>query len=505
MTTIPLSAAQASAPGEVAGRALFPLTLATLVVCLCFGGGAARGLPSDHAPQLFALPLLFVALRGGAFSAGRGALAFFAFSALLLGALHLAPLPPLIWGALPGRAPLLDLLAVAGEPAPWLPLAMRPDEAMRALLALVPPVALALACLRLDLERRLWLVAVIVAFAALNVVVGLLQTIGLGGAFYFYAFTNPGRSVGFFANVNHAAACLYAAIPLAGALLDEGRLRGPASGWVVLAGVVTLFILGLSVTGSRSALILGVAATAGTLGLVLRAPLAELRASRGARWLAWGAAGLLLLPVALGLGLSRILTRFDAQDVLEDARWGLLPTAFRALSASFPAGVGAGGFETLFQLHETASDLNMPVVNHAHNDWLELVVEFGAPGLALALVALAWVVKRVLRVLRAGGAPEGAETRLARAAGLVILLLALHSAWDYPLRTIALASVLAVCASLLTPAPAGSGPGWRLWTWPAAFRRGEGRRRHRSRRRRRTDAEAARARNAQAMTPEASV
>ncbi len=475
----------AARAGETTGAAvsvLFPLSLATLIVCLFFGGGAARGLPSDHAPQLVALPLLFVALRGGSAGSGFGAPVAIAAGAVLLAALHLAPLPPQIWGDLPGRATLLELLAVAEEPAPWLPLAMRPDEALRSLLAMMPPIALLLACLRLDFERRLWLVVVIVAWAALNMIVGLLQTIGLGGAFYFYAFTNPGRSVGFFANVNHAAACLYAAIPLAGALLGDARLRGAAPGWAMLAAAVTMFILGLSVTGSRSALILGVAATAATLAIVLRGYLAEMRVSRGARWLGWSAAGLLLLPVALGLGLSRILTRFDAQDVLEDARWALLPTAFRALASSFPVGVGAGGFETLFQIHETARDLNAPVVNHAHNDWLELAIEAGAPGLALALAALVWVIARFVRAVRA---PDAPETRLARAAGLVILLLAVHSAWDYPLRTIALASVLAVCAGLLTSAPASSGAApVRLWGLLLSFtRRERGRRRRRPRRR----------------------
>ena len=455
---------------------MFPLTLATLAACLLFGGGAARGLPSDHVPQLAALPLLFVALRAlpaGAWLAGP---AVVALAALVLVALQLAPLPPAVWAVLPGREPLGAALAAAEEAAPWLPFAMRPDEAARALLAMLPPAALALACLQLDLARRVWLVVAILAFAGLNAMVGFLQVIGLGGAFYFYAFTNPGRSVGFFANVNHTAACLYVAIPLAGAFFADSRFREPAPGWALLAGFVTFLILGLSISGSRSALVLGVLATA-SLAFVLRDYLAQLRMSRGAKWLTLGAGALLVAPVALGLGLSRIFTRFDAQDVLEDARWALLPTAWRTLSSAFPLGVGAGGFETLFQLHETASDLNNPVVNHAHNDWLELAIEMGAPGLALAACAVVWAVARTWR---AGRAPEDAQTRFARAAGLVILLLAVHSLWDYPLRTIALASVLAICAALLTPAPSSRRPlRLNLLSGAAESGRSRGRRRRR--------------------------
>jgi O-antigen ligase len=433
---------------------LFPLSVVTLLACLVFGGGAARGLSSDYAPQFLAIPLLYFALSCADRSLlhSRGLL-LLAGAVCALPLLHLIPLPPSLWTALPGRDLMSASFEAAGLPLPFLPLSMRPDETWRALLFLVPPIALLLAVLQMTSVERVWLVAALISFACLNVLVGMVQVISGGNASYYpYAFTNLGRSVGLFANANHTIACFYAIIPIAAALLGDGKLKTPVPTWAILGALGFVFVLGLSLSGSRTALILGGLSLALTCMFILHAYLHDF-VSR-TRILLYGAlAGLIILPVALGVGLSTILARFETQDVLEDARWSILPGALRALNAVFPAGSGMGSFETVYQIHETYLDVSYPFVNHAHNDWLEIVFEGGLPGLAILACALGWLTHATICAFRAPD--DGAlSDRLAKAAALALWFLALHSLWDYPLRTIALASLVAICfATLRPPAP----------------------------------------------------
>lgn len=435
---------------------LFPLSVISLVSCLLFGGGAARSLSSDYVPQLIAVPLLYLALASAdrSLSASRW-LVLLAGLIVALPLLQLVPLPPSLWALLPGRDLSIAAFEAAGLSPPFLPVSMRPDETWRALLFLLPPVALLLATLQMTLAERIYLIALLVAFACVNVLLGMVQVISGGhSALYFYAFTNLGRSVGLFANANHTIAYFYAIIPLSAALLGDAKLKTEIPTWGILGALAFLFVLGLSLSGSRTALILGGASLALTCAFILRAYIGEFASST--RIVVFGAlTGLLVLPVALGVGLSAILARFDTLDVLEDARWSILPGTLRALSSVFPVGSGMGTFETVYQLHETYLDVSYPIVNHAHNDWLEIVFEGGLPALLLLACALGWLAHASLNAFRA--ADDGAQTvneRIAKAASLALWLLAAHSLWDYPLRTIALAALAAICcAALRPPAP----------------------------------------------------
>ena len=73
------------------------------------------------------------------------------------------------------------------------------------------------------------------------------------GGLYFFAFTNEGTAVGFFANHNHLAALEYALLPLGAAALAETPTRSSAFLLAVLGGVAPALLFALTLTGSRSA------------------------------------------------------------------------------------------------------------------------------------------------------------------------------------------------------------------------------------------------------------
>jgi O-antigen ligase len=73
-------------------------------------------------------------------------------------------------------------------------------------------------------------------------------------------------------------------------------------------------------------------------------------------------------------------------------------------------------------------------VNHAHNDFLELLLEGGAGAMVIFAVYVAMVIARAVQVY---------NRPLQRLALLSIAVILLHSIVDYPLRTMAIAMTFA--------------------------------------------------------------
>jgi len=428
---------------------VFALAVAVLAAALLFGGAARRGLLSDSIPQILSLFLLL--------AAGSSALSRIAKERMLLVGLlalvtlplaQLLPLPLAVASALPGRTEIYGPLAEAGVTSP-MSISLRPAETLRSALSLLPALSLLAAVLVLSAVQRRMLVLVAIAVALVSVAVGMLQMIGgPTSALYFYSITNFGTGVGFFANANHFAASFFVMLPLCVAFAaGERKVGGVPYAQVGLAAAAVL-LLGLTLSGSRTVILLG------PLAILI----SYLWFGRGIMTFAFGArfriagvlaAVLLIAPLALGVGVLRIFSRFETQDVTEDLRWTMAAATWRAAIAVFPFGTGLGSFERIYAYFEPLPSLVDVVINHAHNDWLELLLETGVFAIAFMLLAIVWIVRNAT-VLRPDW--DGLDERLARASVLAVGLLALHSLWDYPVRTIAISSLVGVCIGL-TVAP----------------------------------------------------
>ena len=229
---------------------------------MLFGGAGGYGWP-DAVVQLAALPLLAWALfkltpselgRGGRWAIGL------LCAILAWPLLQLIPMPPSLWSDLPGRGEIASAYEAAGMTLPWLPISLYPTATWLGLLSLVPATAVFLAMLSLEQRSRRVLIFIIFIVIFASAVLDMLQIMGgEESPLRFYAVTNPGRAVGFFANSNHNAAFLYSAIPFVtayaiGLLLDHRRHR--AIGLVLLALLILAIIIGLSLTQSRAGMAL---------------------------------------------------------------------------------------------------------------------------------------------------------------------------------------------------------------------------------------------------------
>ena len=105
-----------------------------------------------------------------------------------------------------------------------------------------------------------------------------------------------------------------------------------------------------------------------------------------------------------------------------------------------------GDFVPAFIADERLVSVNQSMPNRAHNELIELTTETGAFGL-LALSAISLLlIRQVARALRSASQQS---TNIICFASTALIILTLHSMVDYPLRSLSLASLAAVCAGLL--------------------------------------------------------
>lgn len=428
---------------------------ALVVLCVVLGGASAPtdGVAANAILQSVALCLILFSVwtRASApYPAASRPLILIVGAWLLVVLLSLVPLPYGTWSSLPGREPIargFELLQ-AGEPS--LPISLTPERSILALLGFLPPIAMFLLTLQLSSSQRRRLAITIIAAAAVAACLGAAQIAsGLQSPLRPYVITNPDMAVGFFANGNHQATLLLCALALAGFLLARAASKRSSaySGKAAIAApaMIALFlVVGVVTVGSLAGYGLLIPVAAGTL-LIYR------RASSGSVGWKWAATVGLLFTASLGLALFGPYAQQSISEQLggdRTSRSVMAATTVQAIREHLPVGTGLGSLPDVYRTYE---DPNVPAfafVNHTHNDYLEVALETGVPGILLMLAFLVWFALALVRAWRSNS--EGSN--IARAASLVVFIILMHSLVDYPIRTAAIGAIFAACCALLLPA-----------------------------------------------------
>lgn len=409
---------------------------AILAVAVALGGGGQRYGLANLAVQLTAI--LVLALRPGAFAAFWSSaplsLRILTALSLLLPLLQVIPLPPAVWTDLPGRGLVQQSFETAGMSG-WTSMSVEPLRTLLALSALITPLAILTTGWTLTRERLSLLCALVVALGLFNFFLGSLQLMPAGPRVMFFDEWLPEQVLlGTFANRNSTA------LLLIGALSYAALAPAPRPHQLVMPirlALCALLVVAIILTRSRS-------------GLVLAAVPLALAAIRGISWslsrrndaaspslytrpVLWAAAGSMLVAGLIGallvLSPGRIADTIDRfEEIGDNPRAYIWEDATYAAQRYWPLGAGMGVFDEVFQVDESLENMTVRRAGRAHNDYIELAIEAGIPGLT---IAAAWIV---LIGWLSWQARSSRMRWIGWAGAAFLLCIALQSITDYPLR-----------------------------------------------------------------------
>jgi hypothetical protein len=419
---------------------------AFLILVFVTGGSSQQHGWTDVAAQLFALPVLAIgAWRIAGLPASRvRTLGIVAMGAVaLLPWLQLLPLPQSLWLMSPARQALAQDLTSAGVHDATMTWSLTPVATFRSALSLLPAIAIFVWVVGSDVTTQRRLLMLCVALPIASLILGFLQ-LGAPQDSLLNPYPQWAPSMaGTFANPNHQGTamliglgvCLAFAISAFGASDPEtGIIRNP---WPAIIAGGTL-LLGLPLTNSRAAVVIGVLMlVVAPLGMAASALRRSGRGRQGVLALV-AAAGL----AALGLSAAKGWMRVDEIGELR----GVMRHATAALAMQYlPWGSGIGSFVPVFQ-QALPKALEMPeYINAAHNDYAQVWMEAGLPGVLVAATCFSALGLAVTSYLRS----HIGERRLMWASLLGIFALLAHAGADYALRTPALMTVAALLAAIL--------------------------------------------------------
>jgi O-antigen ligase len=276
---------------------------------------------------------------------------------------------------------------------------------------------------------------------------GIIQHFTSQDKIYWFRVPVQGGDIfGPYVNRNHFAGFVELVAPVGLALM---MFRGLRRDFFPLAGVLTIIPVGaLILSGSRG----GIVSFAFQVGVL--AMLARKRRRRGKeapRVAPLGIVTLAALALIVWLGAGKAIERFRGipTDVSIGRRVAMSNGALHIFLHHPVSGTGLGTLVSVFPRYET--DYDGRLVDHVHNDYMELMAEMGLLG-GLCGLAFLWILFREAR--RRYEEEQGHFSRALHAGAIAAICgLLLHSFVDFNLHIPSNAILFLLQASLATSVP----------------------------------------------------
>lgn len=422
---------------------------AYLFLCLILGG-SPQGVWGAAILQMLAILIVAWALierREERLTRPSIQLLAIAVLGVLLVLIQLVPLPAGMWAKLPGREFVADGFDLLGLAPGAMPISLSPYDSIATLLALLPMFGMLAAILMLRAYSTLWLAAALIAGAVAGVLLGVLQVSSpfpQESPWYLYRVSNFGMGTGFFANSNHMADLLLATIPFLAAFGSSIRgrtkdARARTAGLILAASGLVLAVIGLILNQSLAGYGLGIPVVLASLLILF---------GLSGRWIggalvAIGLAGIAAIALLWTNPVGAQLDGLGAATSVTSRRQ-IAANSFTLAGEFAPLGSGLGTYPKIYQRTEDPAKVDGTYINHAHNDYLELAVETGLPGILLILIFLLWWGRAIWRILQ-----SRAPDQFAVAGAFASAVILMHSMVDYPLRTAAMSVVFAMSLAFI--------------------------------------------------------
>ncbi len=329
---------------------------------------------------------------------------------LLLGyvLLQLVPMPPgMLKIVSPGAYALYSDTAWIADPAAWCSISINKRATLSEFFRLSSYAAFYILTVQLLtrkelLKKTVWTV---IAFASVLAFFGMIQHLLWNNKIYWIReLTQGGTPFGPYVNRNHYAGFIDMVVPLAAGLFIYYRPRyfkealkdraveafsNPRTNLYVLLGfscvlMVTSVFLSLSKGGILSL----------CLSLFFLAGVIRLRGREGRGWLLVAFVLTLAFYSVGWFGWERIFERFtvlrDARGTITDARTDIWRDSLGIIKDFPVTGAGLGSYIRIYPKYRSVSAEG--IVDHAHNDYLELFSEGGA----VAVMLFGWFAAVVI-------------------------------------------------------------------------------------------------------------
>ena len=296
---------------------------------------------------------------------------------------------------------------------------------------------------RRDLNNVVWFLMFLCFFVSL---LGIVQHFTSEAKIYgLRTLTAGGDPFGPFVNRNHFAGFVELTLPAGLAMMI---FRGLRRDMFPLAGLLTIVPLSaMMLSGSRGGIV-SFAFEIAVLMLLAR----SLRTAQGSRLVALAMVGFAALALIVWLGAGKAIERFSVLhpgDVTLSRRATMARGAAHIFFDHPIAGAGLGSLVAVYPRYETFYDGK--IVDHVHNDYMELLAETGILG-ALFGLAFLWILFREGR--RCFAAEQGHLSRAIHAGAIAAICgLLLHSLVDFNLHIPSNALLFLLQVHLATTAP----------------------------------------------------
>ncbi len=375
---------------------------------------------------------------------------FLVFSVAFV-ALYLIPVPEAMWERLPGRelyADVATFISAQGVDLAYPSLSLIPENTKRALFYLIPLLALFLVTMSLPKSNVHSLVIVLFVTVVIQTGLGIVQYASGADVFYIGNDEHGNTASGTYRNRDHFVGLIELVLPLVIGMLvasfsassntSFNRSRGGfLSGTLTLTLLVVLMILVSFFSASRAGIGLVV------LGLVISAFAFSHHVGKVKSFGFLLIASIVGVAVAFKVGIVPILNRF-ASDPMEDERWRIFENTQRAITDMLPWGSGPGTFPEVYRAYQPIEQHSF--VNHAHNDYLEIISDMGVLGVIIIGAFVLLYLVRWFSLYKEQG--QGLFKNLQIGAGIGMLLLLLHSFVDFNLHQAANALVFVFLAGI---------------------------------------------------------
>ncbi len=376
---------------------------------------------------------------------------FFILFAVLTPLLYLIPLPAGVWDSLPGHA-------IYTQMAEWITtehstdsiyrtLSLIPYRTEHAFFAMLPPLAVFLTVAALPEQQKLFIIYFVLGIATAEASLAMIQFSTNNEFFYFgIPILKRGIALGTYPNPDHFVLLMEIAIPLTLALvayeLQHGKKRNDDGSkrmiLLITYGImIALFISGAFFSGSRAGIPLALLGGFLAFNVFIR--------KKDSKHLVLSLAIAIIGVVILlsFFNLTPIINRFISNNPFVDGRWVIFSNSWEGIKTFFPFGSGPGTFPDIYRIFQPIDQPKF--INHAHNDYLELLFEIGLLGVIFINIFFYMYIKIWKKVKRI----RVREIHYIRiATGISIFVMLLHSILEFNFHDVSNILYFAVLAGI---------------------------------------------------------